>query len=132
MITILKLGGELLEDAAAMRAAARGIAALRAGGPLAVVHGGGRAIDADLKARGKTPRFVDGLRVTDEDTLDTVVGPISWGGKNLPPFAQKNIANTALVGGQWRVRNGTKYDIIITDNKTVPAIPVGGRMEPIG
>jgi acetylglutamate kinase len=38
-----------------------------------VVHGGGRAIDADLEARGKTPHFVDGLRVTDEDTLATVV-----------------------------------------------------------
>src|SRR5207342_1559607 len=51
--TLLKLGGELLEDAAAMAAAAAGVAALAAAGPLAIVHGGGRAIDADLKARGK-------------------------------------------------------------------------------
>lgn len=72
-VTLLKLGGELLEDAAAMRAAARGVAALRASGPVAVVHGGGRAIDVDLKARGKAPRFVDGLRITDDDTLETVV-----------------------------------------------------------
>jgi acetylglutamate kinase len=75
--TLLKLGGELLEDAAAMRAAATGIAALRAAGPVAVVHGGGRAIDADLKARGKAPRFVDGLRITDADTLDTVVAVLA-------------------------------------------------------
>ena len=75
--TVLKLGGELLEDAAAMRAAAAGIAALRASGPVAVVHGGGRAIDADLKARGKAPAFVDGLRVTDADTLDTVVSVLA-------------------------------------------------------
>jgi acetylglutamate kinase len=75
--TVLKLGGELLEDAAAMRAAARGIAALGAGGPVAVVHGGGRAIDADLRARGKEPTFVDGLRITDADTLDTVVGVLA-------------------------------------------------------
>ena len=53
-----------------MRAAAAGVAALAATGPVAVVHGGGRAIDADLRARGKAPRFVDGLRVTDDDTLD--------------------------------------------------------------
>jgi acetylglutamate kinase len=77
LITILKLGGELLEDAAAMRAAARGVASLRAAGPLVVVHGGGRAIDADLNARGKAPQFVDGLRVTDDDTLDTVVGVLA-------------------------------------------------------
>ena len=63
--------------------------------------------------------------------LDTVVGPIAWDGKNLPPFAAKNIAKTPLVGGQWRLRDGSKYDIVITDNKTAPEIPVVGKMEPI-
>jgi branched-chain amino acid transport system substrate-binding protein len=63
--------------------------------------------------------------------LDTVVGPIAWDGKNLPPFAAKNIAKTPLVGGQWRLREGNKYDIVITDNKTYSSIPVGGKMEPI-
>jgi branched-chain amino acid transport system substrate-binding protein len=66
-----------------------------------------------------------------ETKLDTVVGHIEWGNKNLPPFAQKNIAKTPLVGGQWRIRNGNKYDIVITDNQTAPHIPVGGKMEPI-
>jgi len=75
--TILKLGGELLEDVEAMRAAADAIATLAADGPVTVIHGGGRAIDADLKARGKSPRFVDGLRVTDPDTLETVVGVLA-------------------------------------------------------
>jgi branched-chain amino acid transport system substrate-binding protein len=64
--------------------------------------------------------------------LDTVVGHIAWNGKELPPFAQKNIAKTPLVGGQWRLREGSKYDIVITDNKTAPPIPVGGKMELIG
>ncbi|MGA9322451.1 MAG: ABC transporter substrate-binding protein [Xanthobacteraceae bacterium] len=63
--------------------------------------------------------------------LDAVVGPIAWDGKNLPPFAAKNVAKTPLVGGQWRLRDGNKYDIVITDNKTAPEIPVGGKMEPI-
>jgi branched-chain amino acid transport system substrate-binding protein len=63
--------------------------------------------------------------------LDTVVGHIAWNGANLPPFAAKNIAKTPLVGGQWRLREGNKYDIVITDNKTFPAIPVGGQMQPI-
>ena len=64
--------------------------------------------------------------------LDTVVGRIEWNGRELPPFAQKNVAKTPLVGGQWRLREGSKYDIVITDNKTAPQIPVGGRVEPIG
>jgi branched-chain amino acid transport system substrate-binding protein len=63
--------------------------------------------------------------------LDTVVGKVEWADQKLPPFAQKNVAKTPLVGGQWRLRDGNKYDIVITDNKTAPEIPVGGKMEPI-
>ncbi|MGP0095091.1 MAG: ABC transporter substrate-binding protein [Xanthobacteraceae bacterium] len=63
--------------------------------------------------------------------LDTIVGHLQWGNTSLPPFAQKNIAKTPLVGGQWRLRDGAKYEIIITDNKTAPQIPVAGKMEPI-
>ncbi|PYR62154.1 MAG: hypothetical protein DMF85_00475 [Acidobacteria bacterium] len=69
MLTVLKLGGELLEDAGAMATAAASVARLASAGPIAVVHGGGRAIDADLRARGVSPRFADGLRITDADTL---------------------------------------------------------------
>jgi branched-chain amino acid transport system substrate-binding protein len=63
--------------------------------------------------------------------LDTVVGHIAWGQQNLPPFAQNNIAKTPLVGGQWRLRDAAKYEIVITDNRTAPQIPVGGDMQPI-
>ena len=63
--------------------------------------------------------------------LDTLVGPIAWDGKGLPPFAAKNIAKTPLVGGQWRLKDGGGYDLVITDNKTAPNIPVGGKMEAI-
>jgi acetylglutamate kinase len=73
LTTLLKLGGELLEDAAAIGDAAAAILRLAAGGPVVVVHGGGRAIDAELRRRGLTPRFADGLRITDADTLDAVV-----------------------------------------------------------
>jgi acetylglutamate kinase len=73
MTTVLKLGGELLEDGAAIRSAAEAIVRLSGAGPLVVVHGGGRAIDAELRSRGEEPRFVDGLRVTDAGALDAVV-----------------------------------------------------------
>ena len=77
MATVLKLGGELLEDAAASRASAAAIVRLAKREPLVVVHGGGRAIDAELQARGLTPRFVDGLRVTDSAALDSVVSVLA-------------------------------------------------------
>ena len=62
--------------------------------------------------------------------LDTVVGKVQWGGANLPPFAAKNVAKTPLVGGQWRFKDG-KYDIVITDNRTAPEIPITGKMQAI-
>jgi branched-chain amino acid transport system substrate-binding protein len=64
--------------------------------------------------------------------LDTVVGKVQWNGANLPPFAVKNVAKSPLVGGQWRIKDASKYDIVITDNRTAPNIPAGGKMEAIG
>jgi acetylglutamate kinase len=77
MTTVLKLGGELLEDGEAMRRAAAAIVRLTRGGPVVVVHGGGRTIDAELGRRGIAPRFADGLRITDAATLDTVVAVLA-------------------------------------------------------
>ena len=58
------------------RSAAAAIVGLAGSAPLVVVHGGGRAIDAEIRARGNTPHFVDGLRVTDAAALDVVIcGP---------------------------------------------------------
>jgi acetylglutamate kinase len=75
--TVLKLGGELLEDAAAIRASAAAIVRLAGREPLVVVHGGGRSIDAELEVRGLTPRFADGLRITDSATLESVVAVLA-------------------------------------------------------
>ena len=60
--------------------------------------------------------------------LDTIVGPIAWTGKPV-----KNVAKTALVGGQWRRTSGGpfRYDLVITSNTLAPMVPVGGKMEPI-
>ena len=85
MTTVLKLSGELLEDRAALEMAAAAIVRRATASPTVVVHGGGRAIDAELRARGETPRFVDGLRVTDEAALQAVIGVLA------------GRANTALV-----------------------------------
>ena len=97
MIAVLKLGGELLEDAAAVRSAADAIVRLASQGPLAVVHGAGRAIDAELRNRGLTPRFADGLRVTDADALDTVVSVLA-GRANTQLVAAVNAAGGRAIG----------------------------------
>ena len=97
MGTVLKLGGELLEDAAAMNGAAAAIVRLAGREPLVVVHGGGRAIDAELRTRGLTPRFADGLRVTDAATLESVVSVLA-GRTNTALVAAIGAAGGRAVG----------------------------------
>ena len=45
----------------------------RLGIRIILVHGGGNAISDWLKRIGKVPQFVNGLRVTDDETMDLVV-----------------------------------------------------------
>ena len=74
---VLKLGGELLEQPADVARVAKAIATLARKSPLVVVHGGGKEIDAALAVAGIPKRQVDGLRVTDEPTLDVVVSVLA-------------------------------------------------------
>ena len=97
MATVLKLGGELLDDAPAVRAAAAAIVRLATTTPVVVVHGGGRAIDAELRARGNTPSFVDGLRITDDAALDAVVSVLA-GRTNTALVAAIGAAGGRAVG----------------------------------
>jgi len=46
------------------------VSALARSGPLVIVHGGGREIDAELARRHLDKLMVDGLRVTDAATLE--------------------------------------------------------------
>jgi acetylglutamate kinase len=70
---VLKLGGELLETPEGRSAVAQMVRSIPASRPVAIVHGGGRAIDAELARRGVAPKKVDGIRVTDAETLEAVV-----------------------------------------------------------
>ncbi|MCL4393513.1 MAG: acetylglutamate kinase [Chloroflexi bacterium] len=64
---ILKVGGNEIDDATFLSGLASAVAAMPE--PPVIVHGGGREI-ADMQSKlGLTPRFVDGLRVTDEASL---------------------------------------------------------------
>ena len=74
---VLKLGGELLEGPGKLTAIGKLITRAAAKRPLIVVHGGGREIDAALASVGIPKRQVDGLRVTDSETLDIVVSVLA-------------------------------------------------------
>lgn len=66
-MVVLKIGGNEIDDANFLEGFARTVAAMHE--TPVVVHGGGKEI-AELQLRyGLTPRFVEGLRVTDETSL---------------------------------------------------------------
>ena len=99
--------------------------------PIGFVHA---LFEVAVDVLKRAPQRGDGkaiVKAIAETNLDTVVGKIQWNGAKLPPFAAKNVAKTPLVGGQWRLKGGNKYDIVITDNRTAPNIPAGGKMEVI-
>ena len=74
---MLKLGGELLDDAAADAAAAAAIVRARGAGA-ARGRARRRAGDRRRAARaGRDAAFVDGLRITDAPTLDAVVSVLA-------------------------------------------------------
>lgn len=70
-VVVVKLGGNAIVDDDVMRTFAEDIVMLRSVGlkPV-VVHGGGPQIGNLLSKLGKESEFRDGLRVTDEETLE--------------------------------------------------------------
>jgi acetylglutamate kinase len=71
---LIKIGGSLLDDAASRRDIARQIADVAESGvSLTVVHGGGKQMTRFLEERGVQSRFVGGLRVTTDETIDAVL-----------------------------------------------------------
>jgi acetylglutamate kinase len=95
--TVLKLGGELIEEPARLRELAAAIARAAAAVPLVVVHGGGREIDAAVNRAGLEKRQVEGVRVTDAATLGVVVEVLA-GTINTRLVAAINAAGGQAVG----------------------------------
>ena len=70
---VIKYGGNAMTDPALQQAFAEDVVLLKLVGinPI-VVHGGGPQIDAALTKIGKKGQFIQGMRVTDAETMDVV------------------------------------------------------------
>lgn len=74
-IFVVKYGGSFMDspDPEVRSGVAKDLVFLNfVGIKVVVVHGGGKAITRELKNRGIQAHFIDGLRVTDEQTIDAV------------------------------------------------------------
>ncbi len=98
---VVKLGGHALDELSPtsplITALARDVSDLRAEGRnVVIVHGGGPQITELLEATGHVVRFHEGLRVTDEDTMEYVAMGLSR--VNLHLVAALVHAGLACVG----------------------------------
>ena len=79
---LIKYGGHAMIDDEAMSSTARDTVLLKYVGMMPIiVHGGGPEISRSMDKLGKEPEFIQGLRVTDEETMEIIemvlVGKIS-------------------------------------------------------
>ncbi len=100
---LIKLGGSVMEVEENLESIMDDVAFLNAVGiRVVIVHGGGKAISKAIKESGHEPKFVEGLRVTDSETmeivrrtLNNVVNP------DLVSRLQKRGANARPLHGNW-------------------------------
>jgi len=92
---VIKYGGNAMVEEALKESFAKDVILLKyIGMNPVVVHGGGPQIGKVLKSMGKEPRFVQGIRVTDQETMDVV--EMVLGGK----INKEIVANINRFGGR--------------------------------
>ncbi|HEX6964110.1 MAG TPA: acetylglutamate kinase [Lacipirellula sp.] len=119
-ITVIKLGGSVMEDPEALDQLLVDIVFMETVGmrPI-VVHGGGAAISRAMAEANLEPRFIQGRRYTDEATLEIVervlAGEINeqvaarieaFGGRAMPLNFVGETNNNVLLGERLRLPNG--------------------------
>ena len=137
---VVKYGGNAMISEELRKAVISDIILLKLVGiNVVVIHGGGPEISAMLKKVGKESRFVNGLRYTDEETMD-VVQMVLCGKVNTDLVATLNRCGGSAVGlcgldggmlkAVRRMEDGVDYglvgDIVEVDPKPIQDAIAGG------
>lgn len=111
-IFVIKFGGKIMTDEELRSTFMKDIVMLKFIGinPI-IVHGGGAQIDEYLRLLGKTPRYVNGLRVTDEETME-IVEMVLVGNIN-----KKIVADINKMGGKAIGLCGKDGNLIVAKQK---------------
>jgi acetylglutamate kinase len=123
---VIKLGGHAMVDAGILEKAIKDAVLLELVGiRVVLVHGGGPEITEKMKAMGKEPRFVAGLRITDEETLEiaqmVLVGKIN---SNIVSLIAKSGGNAVGI-------SGNDGSLIVARKMTPQKVHVEGKEEEI-
>ncbi len=99
---LIKLGGSVMEDNALLDNIFEDISLMNTlGARIIIVHGGGKKISAELAKKGIKTEFINGLRVTDEASLETIEMVLSGCvNKNIVASLRKDNVNAVGVSGK--------------------------------
>ncbi len=123
---VIKLGGHAMVDTAILETAISDVVLLELVGiRVVLVHGGGPEITEKMKAMGKKPKFVAGLRITDEETLEiaqmVLVGKIN---SNI-------VSLIAKCGGKAVGISGNDGSLIVARRMTPQKVHIEGKEEEV-
>jgi acetylglutamate kinase len=121
---VIKYGGNAMTDPKLKDCFARDVVLLKLVGmnPV-VVHGGGPQIEDLLKRLGKQGTFIQGMRVTDEETMD-IVEMVLGGQVNKEIVNLINQAGGKAVGLTGQDGNFIRAKKLLLPNKDDPAQPI--------
>ncbi len=122
-VMVVKFGGSAMEDEELVRNTMRDIVMLEAIGirPV-VVHGGGKAISAELKRQGIPVKFVNGLRYTCEKTIGVVDEVLHKVNAHLVELGKEFGGPVCGVSGKQ----------VLKAKRTMSTDPVTGKQEDVG
>jgi acetylglutamate kinase len=123
---VIKLGGHAMVDPDILEDAIKDAVLLQLVGiRVVLVHGGGPEITDKMKAMGKEPKFVAGLRITDQETLEiaqmVLVGKINTGIVSL----------IAKSGARGVGISGNDGDLIIAKKMGLQTVTVAGKEQEV-
>ncbi len=117
---VIKYGGAAMIDPSLKRSVAQDIALLHyVGVNVVLVHGGGPEISQMMKKLGKQPVFVQGQRVTDEETME-IAQMVLVGKVNQDIVSLINAAGARAVG-----LSGKDADMIVARKMQHPEVDLG-------
>ena len=98
---VVKYGGSAMKDSALKKSVIQDVALLKLVGmkPI-IVHGGGKEISKWVRLSGGTPEFVNGLRVTDEKTMEIAEMVLGRVNKGLVQYMEENGVKACGISGK--------------------------------
>ena len=100
-IIVIKYGGSAMTDESLQKSVIEDVTLLKLVGfkPI-LVHGGGKAISRWVKKSGKEAKFINGLRVTDEETMEIAEMVLGRVGKNLVTMVEALGVKAVSINGK--------------------------------